>query len=548
MKDLDPILLDTSRGDLQPSTQFNATLGAHGLYDGLRFVVRLSPRVHDLIASLPNGVALSSEATSEQVQAFSTYLHETIHWWQHIGSTCGFMLSLSYPTQTHANLGHLRRFLERVGPVKSVRAWAEANPGPSDMSSPSATANIIINNQFDMQAYRILATNPERAEPLVRNPMFKSLAHSYSIALSNGVAALSRTLDRDHEFIPHPEIWQKELRALRDAKEPGHYYGSPIELSPIGAYHIFEGQARFAQLQYLHFASDGTFDWDAATSMGMMSPVYTAAFEDFLVRTGFARPETIDHPTVALFLLVCDIAMNPAETFPFPVLDPRFFTNDVDPGMRFIFLATILKLQFPNLRTAITQYSANEYADVSTVLCRALKTFTPLVIAQEVNRWVKNGPAFHACLADHDTGRASLENLPLQVLFGQFAAYARDKARFAHILCWPGAHMAGSRVNEDCIGLFSRQSPMFIDRAEDAMIVPVLRAGLDEATVYERFQGFYEGHALYNLTSQWTADPGSFVYDFRWLQPNGLDDEIKAWADRSFAQVYGVSPDEFTFL
>lgn len=80
------------------------------------------------------------------------------------------------------------------------------------------------------------------------------------------------------------------------------------------------------------------------------------------------------------------------------------------------------------------------------------------------------------------------------------------------------------------------------------MIVPVLRSGLDEATVYERFQGFYEGHALYDLTSQWTTSPGSFVYDFRWLQPNGTDDEIKAWADRSFAQVYGVSPDEFSLL
>ena len=55
----DPLLLDTSRGDLLPQTGFNATLNAHGMYDGLRFVVRLSPQVHELIASLPNGIGFS---------------------------------------------------------------------------------------------------------------------------------------------------------------------------------------------------------------------------------------------------------------------------------------------------------------------------------------------------------------------------------------------------------------------------------------------------------------------------------------------------------
>lgn len=60
----------------------------------------MSPRVHELIASLPNGIGFSSDVTFEQMQAFSTYLHETIHSWQHVGSTCGFMMSLSYPVRT----------------------------------------------------------------------------------------------------------------------------------------------------------------------------------------------------------------------------------------------------------------------------------------------------------------------------------------------------------------------------------------------------------------------------------------------------------------
>ena len=67
MLDLDTTLLDTSRGDLLATTRFNATLDAHGLYDGLRFVVRLSPRVHELVASLPNGIAVRSDVSFEQI-------------------------------------------------------------------------------------------------------------------------------------------------------------------------------------------------------------------------------------------------------------------------------------------------------------------------------------------------------------------------------------------------------------------------------------------------------------------------------------------------
>ncbi len=543
-------MLDTSRGDLLPHTHFNATLNAHGLYDGLRFVVRLSPRVHELIASLPDDIGLysASDVTFEQMQAFSTFLHETIHWWQHIGSTCGFMMSLSYPAQTHANLNHLRTFLDQAGPVKPIRTWAKTNSGPSVTESARATANIIINNQFDIEAYRFLVTNPERAESLVNKPMFESLAHTYSIALGNGIMALSSTFDRELEFIPDPRSWQKELGKLREAKEPGYFYGSPITLSPIGAFHIFEGQARFAQLQYLHFFTAGAFNWDDADAAGMLSPIYMAAFDDFLARTEFARPDTIDHPTVALFMLICDIAMNPAEAFPFPVLAPDCFIIDVDPGMRFIHLSIIIKHQFPELSTAITEYSAREYVEVSTQLCRAISTFTPLQIADEINRWVNDGPAFKDCLARHHSGKADALNLPLQVLFGQFASYARDKASYPHILCWPGANMAGRNASQESIGLFSRQSPLYMDRGEDEMIVPVIRTGLDKVPVMETFQGFYSGCALYDLTYQWIITSGPFSYDFQWLQPNGTDEQIKAWADRIFTNAYGVSPYEFVTL
>jgi hypothetical protein len=544
----DPSLLDTVRGGLGADTNFNATLGAHGLYDGLRFVVRLSPRVHDLIQSLPVGIGFRSEASSEQVQAFSTYLHETIHWWQHIGSTCGFMLGLSFPAQTHANLLHLRQLIEQIGPIKPIRSWASKVELSSQPGTSGAIANIIVNNQFDIEAYRLLATNPERAQSLVNDPMFECVGHAYRIALGNGVHALASTFDPAFGLLPDPNVWSEQLNILRDQRETGFYYGSPILLPPIGAFHIFEGQARFSQIQYLYFSSGGLFDLDQADKAGMLAPIYTKAFEVFLLQSGLQRPNTANHSVIGLFLLVCDLAINPGEGFPFPVKFPRAFLNDVDPGVRFLLLATVIRSSCPETARAINRYSAVEYDLVSATLCNALKIFSPLQIVAELNRWTQASQPLRQCLARHDVGKADILNLPLQVLFGQFLSFAREKARSPHILCWPGPNMAGPLADDDAVGVFSRQSPLFIDRGEDEMIVPVLRDGVSELDTMETFQGFYGGQALYDLTRQWIKEPGPFRYNYRWLQPNGTPEEIRGWASNIFSRAYSVSPEDFKIL
>ena len=108
--------------------------------------------------------------------------------------------------------------------------------------------------------------------------------------------------------------------------------------------------------------------------------------------------------------------------------------------------------------------------------------------------------------------------------------------------------MAGARANDDGIGVFSRQSPLFIDRAEDGTIVPIIRVGIKEANIRATFEEFYGGYTLYDLTRQWITARGLFGYDYRWLQPNGTYEQVKAWADHIFTNTYGVSPDDFTLL
>jgi aryl-alcohol dehydrogenase-like predicted oxidoreductase len=88
----------------------------------MQFVLRLSPEVHRKIDPLQPAIA-AGKVDFEGLRAYSTYVHETIHWWQHIGSTTGLMLSLSYPGQSHANHTHLRNLLTQIGPKKSIRQF-----------------------------------------------------------------------------------------------------------------------------------------------------------------------------------------------------------------------------------------------------------------------------------------------------------------------------------------------------------------------------------------------------------------------------------------
>ena len=86
-----------------------------GLYNPLHFVVRLNQHLSDILQSGPSGLFKTGELDFSHWDAFSTYLHETIHWWQHIGSTTGLMLSLTYPAESHVNRDHLLAILNDVG-------------------------------------------------------------------------------------------------------------------------------------------------------------------------------------------------------------------------------------------------------------------------------------------------------------------------------------------------------------------------------------------------------------------------------------------------
>jgi hypothetical protein len=142
-------------GDLRPDGtpgDLNACHNGRGRYSPTQFVLRLSSDVHRHLAALPVGI-FRGNLDSDTLQAFSTYLHETVHWWQHIGSTAGFIRSMSYTAQSHANFKYLRRLLEAIGPKKSIRELAVRLADSGSPETPGGLANVIVNNHFDMPSF-----------------------------------------------------------------------------------------------------------------------------------------------------------------------------------------------------------------------------------------------------------------------------------------------------------------------------------------------------------------------------------------------------------
>ncbi len=529
---------------------FHATTEAHGLYNTQQFVLRLSPLIHNKLASLTPGLKMNSEVGLEGAQAMSTYLHETIHWWQHIGSTYGFFLSLNYPVQAHCTHHDLKKLVDQDGFKKSVYLQAvELNErGPSGLGTTAGLANIIINNHFDLLTFRSFTLGPKIAASVIERNLFEAVGHALYITYAHTLNALASSVDRNFDVISHPKEWSDKFNALKEGKVEGYYYGSPIKMFPIGALEIFEGQARFSQIQYLSHACGHRLDWDDFRSLGMLSGVYVEAFKLFLQFSDSDWPERINDPLVGLFLLICDLAINPGSGFPLPAI-PNFetFIDDVNPGARFCMLCRLIALQHPEMKQAVKTHSRMEYEALSTKLCESLKEAPPLDIAKIFSDWFSEAGPLANLRDEYKTYIFKPGNYAIRHLFAHFLAFQEDKYKRPEFFCWPGAWLAGELASIENSAIFEKHAALFVDREFENGVFPRIQIGRDEATVQVTFDEFYRNNVIYELVNQWIESPGAFSYNFSWLVPERAGD-IKRYLQRQFSGAFDLDLDKVTLL
>ncbi|HWA96374.1 MAG TPA: hypothetical protein VG844_17390 [Terracidiphilus sp.] len=495
-----------------------------------------------------DGIVLA-DLPPEAVQAFSTYLHETVHWWQHVGSTSGLVYSLSYLAQCHSSLGELRTILATIGRKKSLKSYTDdvlRREGPSAQAK-LAFANVAVNNALDVEYYKYYAYSPRtNIGWMVEEPHFESVGHGYFVSYSHLLGMLADVIDPDNVVVPDAK-WSMEILRLRAEQVEGYYWRSPVRLPAVGLKAIFEGQARFTQLNFLDGARDQPLSCAEWKDAGYLSGIYVEAFESFLELSESQWPETLEDPLVALFLLICDLAINPTRGFPLAIEVFEDLIRDVDVGVRFTLLCQAVA-QLPHLKSRIMEYSKDDYISVSEELIALVGYDHPISALSAVSQWFEHAPGLPKLMEEYEAFNYDLKNFPIRVLVSHFVAFCQDRLEHPEFFCWAGIYMSGLRSMSNWQSLWLRHLSLFSDRGDKHGVFPRKQPGRSEHAVMKTFNQFFGTLPLYDLTRQWVLKDGPFVYDFEWMSERPDKSRTKVRADDVFEQVYGVVPDEFEII
>lgn len=384
--------------------------------------------------------------------------------------------------------------------------------------------------------------------------MFESMGRAFNIAWSNVVGLIGSSFDPDWTLLTDPNSWTPAFDFLESDAAGEDFAGNlfkrtdRVPVYGIGAFEIMEGQARFAQLQFLHFGSGGALDWLEFEAADMLSGPYAGAFDWFLTTTGLARPPSFDDPAVALFMLICDIALNPGAGFPMPLAFPHTLVADLDPAARFDLLCHVVRLKYPEAVSHIRTYSREEYAAVSARLAAEAMLDPPLEIAETIATWPERSASVKEVMAEYAAYDFNPRNLSIRVLFSHFVAFMQDKALRPQTFCWPGYWLTGERVSEDLVEQFDRHGALFVDKLDDDGIFPRLRQDRNPTAIQETFDAFYGAIVLYDMVQQWIIEDGPFRYDYSWLVQHGRPEDFKGYADGHFVRAFEVHPDSAVLM
>lgn len=526
-----------------------------GTYSTLKFVLKLTPEIHKALSSLDDGIYGISSLRWETIQAFSTALHENIHWWQHIGSTSGFIYSLAAPIQFHANLKYLRDFLNTIGPKMPIFNITSSKRNLQSLSQEEQQlCNTIINNYMDVEFFFLYQYDPERFRQKIKgNPYFECLGHSFDITYGYAINTLITTLgfhggaDEVKACFPDPDVMERINTKRRVAKIENYHYESQTIIPPFGMRHIFEGQARFIQIQYLSSASNGKFNFIAAKESGMMSELYTKAFDFYINETEQAPPTSPMDNAVNLFLLVCDISLNPTAGFPLTYKEEDETVKDNCPGIRFLMICNFLR---DNLREALYMMShinKESYSKLSNFICDNLGISSPLMSLQQIEKWSELD-SVKSLMIEHKELNYRPGNMAIRYLLSHFIEFSLSKLHRPDFFCWPAHFMAGARTNDESRSLFAQHRAKFVNNSDDDGIYILDIPGINKDRLANTLNNFYADIVAHTITNQWIGGRDVFKYDLGWLSSKHEYMDMRNYVNEIFQDIYGVNTENFEYV
>lgn len=515
----------------------DAWTARRGAFDPMMHVLELSSE----ISSVLNGDAMFERLRigDPKLLAFATYLHETVHWWQHTSTTAGLISALSRAAQAHV----IRRALKSV-PVDEGSLVKPAYVACMRPDSPAKSyENLAVNGWMDIEFGSLLLGTPEAARMVVRNPFFESVGQSYFAYMAD-VLGLIRATIGGSSLISDFTRGYGSFESLIEARVEGYSPNAARVMLPgLGLRAIQEGQARFAELQFRHMASGGRESWAEFAAQGLLEEEYLRAFEIFLITAKLDRPGSPISPEVNLFLLVCDLAMMPSVGYPDEILDFSGFIEAVSPGTRFLELCGATRLlgsERGEILAELTQPNASTYRAVSARLCSSFKGSSPLQVAETIAGWVSEDSGAGRMMRNSLAGRVEAST-SVAYFYGRHLAAMVDRVARPDFFCWPAYSLILSQEasSAETETLMRRNGAPFVRNGESGGVGVARYLGIDRASAGELSSGYFEFQMLYDLGGQWIAAPGHFDFDFAWADPRWSAVQYREWLTPAFERFYG---------
>jgi len=516
-----------------------------GKFDPMNLVIHL----HSSVASmLDSGQPEITNFADPRAKAFATYLHETIHWWQHIGTTSGLISGLRIPVQCHMSQGEIKALTGKVIPQKSMLKYYDLayRTLPADTMEE---LNVIVNSWSDLEFGHAVLVHPEkvleglntgRTVPPIG--FFESVGHSVGWQYLNTVNILAASLDRSFTSLPDIRQWQHGFDDLKQRRITNWYFRSKVTLPPLGRQAIAEAQARFQEIQFLSLVSEGELSWEDFEERDFVTHRYAHAFTVFLAASGLDFPAHPLSPLVDLFMVVCDIALNPNVGYPDEIRNYEQFVEEVSPGVRFLFAANIVR-KLRGLEKKLKRLDREDYDEVAGAICGPMGTKTPRECAATIVKMSEGMPAIKELKKEMFEGVMRPQAMPIRFCFGKHLSLMHDKSRHPEYFCWPAAHCGefnGSRDLNHTMKLFHQHSCPFIRTSIDGEVRANEQQFVDSVSAAKLVATYFRWQIHYDLFRQWVSKDGPFKFDYQWIDPAKNTEELRNLASEDFVRSYGV--------
>lgn len=505
-----------------------------GVYNIRSFYVDFASEIFEKL-SLDYGLQID-EKNPESIEMYSTFIHETLHWWQAIGSISGLIDSLSGFIVTLLLRDEIKYIIDQIGVKKSFITYLSENyEEDSDLINK---INLVVNTYKDACFFQTFIRSGDAIRRLHDDPFFSGRGHSLCVVYHE-VSRILETYNNEQNLPTPLHISTHMDRMIENENDEYTNKGGSIYCNKIGLNDILEGQAIFSQMQFVSKALKRGLDLSYFKSVGLYHGIYKKAFECFLTVSEINFSGDTLSKEVGIFLLICDISINPSVGFLDPILCDSNFLYDVDPGVRFIRLCLALKERH-DLVDILNNYDKDEYIQLTRELCKEADLPNSYERLHKIKDWIDTSEELKSIMEKGKNFDFSDANMAVRLILYKFLSFSLGKMEFPDFVCWTGYKLFNNEVGDAEKEFWGKNQTLFTKRNDKPGVYPRIIPGIEEDVYNNTFNDFYSFLLVNNITKQIIERNGNFDLYFGDII-NCNADESYEWANAVFKNMYGIN-------